>query len=138
MLAYPKRSKFKKLQKGKSFNRLNNNLSLKSLKLKTLKIISLDSGRVSAKQLNSIKLLIKKSIKKKGHVIFKIFPQTPITKKPSEIRMGKGKGNVDHWVSKLKVGTILFEIKVRNLFKNKIINTLKKVQVRLPINTKIF
>ena len=76
-----------------------------------------------------------KIIKKFGQVKINIIADTPITKKPIEIRMGKGKGAVDHWISKITSGCILFEIETNS--KILAVKALKAAQLRLPINTKI-
>lgn len=133
MLFIPKKLKFKKQQKRNNFNqifgnfndKLNNNLCLKAMSF----------GRITSKQLISIRQTIKKNIKKIGKIKFHIFPQTPISKKPKEIRMGKGKGSVDHWVSKIKIGQIICEIKTDSAFKG--IKALKLASFRLPLKTKI-
>jgi len=66
----------------------------------------------------------------------KVFPHNQISKKPLEIRMGKGKGNVDHWVFNVKTGFTICEVKTD--FPLKAIKALKLAQIRLPIKTKIF
>ncbi len=96
MLNFPKTSKYPKKQKGKSFNKVNNILTFKNIKFNYIRLVSLSAGRLKATQLLSIKMLITKNIKKLGKVYFIAFPHNPISKKPLEIRMGKGKGNTDH------------------------------------------
>ena len=96
MLSFPKASKYSKNQKGKSFNKVNNILLFKNIKFNSIRLVSLSSGRLKATQLSSVKMSITKNIKKLGKIYFVAFPHNPITKKPLEIRMGKGKGNVDH------------------------------------------
>ncbi len=110
MKLIPSKSKYKKYQKGKSFKKIKSITFLKNIKFNTVELISREAGRISMKQFNSICLGLKKSIKKIGFVNFKIFPHTPITKKPIEVRMGKGKGNIDHWAFKCKIGTPLLII----------------------------
>ena len=68
------------------------------------------SGLVSSKQLESTRQSLTRKIKKKGKVWLKVFLQLPITKKPNETRMGKGKGVVQYWVARVKGGSILFEL----------------------------
>ena len=135
MLQEPRKFKYKKMHKGKSFNKLNNLLVLKNTKEKYIKIISLTSGRITARQIKTAKAIIKKGMKKKGVVKCNIFPFNSITKKPNEIRMGKGKGSVNHWVFNSKPGTFLFEIKT--IYKKKLKNILNKVKKRLAIKVKI-
>ena len=96
MIFIPANSKYKKQQKGKAFNKIKSNVSLCRLKFGTIGLRSTSFGRLDSKQLNSFKKSITKIIKKRGKFILNIFPQTPITKKPLAIRMGKGKGFVDH------------------------------------------
>jgi large subunit ribosomal protein L16 len=135
MLLLPRFFKYKKKQKGKVFNRIDNIIEFKSIHFNSIKLIALSHGRITAKQINSIYLTLNKSLKKIGIVKLNLFPQNPISKKPVEVRMGKGKGNVDHWVFNVKVGFIICEI--QTTFKNKVYSALKMAQIRLPIKTKI-
>jgi large subunit ribosomal protein L16 len=96
MLFIPKKSKFVKQQKGKAFNRINKLTSSNQLQKGCIGLISMDSGRLSSKQLISLRQTLNKYVKKKGRIFINIFPQIPITNKPTKVRMGKGKGNVDH------------------------------------------
>lgn len=130
----PLKYKHKKQQKGKSFCKIyNTNNSLLNKKMIGLK--ALECGRFSSKQLKTLKQVVTKIIKKTGQLVIKVFPQTPITKKPLEIRMGKGKGAVNHWVCKIRPGMIFCFI----ISNNKIIakKALEYVKIRLPIKTKI-
>jgi len=134
MLFIPKSHKFKKYQKGKTLNKITkNNLYLNYFNLIGLKV--LETGRITSKQLSSAKQAINKRIKRTGKVIVSIFPQHPISKKPKEIRMGKGKGSINHWVCKVTAGTILFEIK--SSLTASCLKALKSAQIRLPLKTKI-
>jgi large subunit ribosomal protein L16 len=131
----PKKSKFKKQHKGKNFNRVKTFLYLNKLKFGSIGLVSTASGRITESQLESIKQNINRTIKKFGFLKINIFPQSPITKKPLEIRMGKGKGSVDHWVFKLKVGVVILEIKTT--FVDVGLKALKAAQFRFPMRTKI-
>ncbi len=71
---------------------------------------SLDIGRITARQLESARIAMTRYMKREGKVWILIFPDKPITKKPQEVRMGKGKGPLDHWVAVVKPGKIMFEI----------------------------
>ena len=137
MLLSPRNFKYRKQQKGKSFNKIigSSNPGLVSLKFGSVGLKALSPGRLTAKQINSVRQSINKQIKKLGRLKVNIFPNTPITKKPIEVRMGKGKGNVDHWVFKVKPGFILYEIETS--FTSVAIKALKLGQIRLPIKTKI-
>jgi large subunit ribosomal protein L16 len=132
----PKKSKYKKQQKGRSFKKviINKSCFLRNTK-QELALKALSSARISSKQLIASRQTINKIIKKHGQLNICIFSDTPITKKPTEIRMGKGKGSVDSWVKKVKVGTILFKIKIPILAIG--IKAFKLVQKKLPIKTKI-
>lgn len=129
----PLKFKHKKQQKGKNFCKIYP--SKKTLGGDVLGLKALECGRLSSKQLKTLKQTITKTLKKNGLLILKVFPQTPITKKPLEIRMGKGKGAVDHWVCKIKAGMIFCFI----ISNNKILarKALESVKIRLPIKTKI-
>ena len=133
MLFIPKNSKFKKQQKRNNFNKIisNKNITHKS----SIYLKALSFGRVNSKQLSSIKQIINKNIKKFGKVIFHVFSHIPISKKPKEIRMGKGKGNIDHFISKIKIGQIICEIKTYSSIKA--IKALKLASFRFPLKTQI-
>jgi len=135
MLLSPRDFKYKKRQKGKKFNKLDNIITFQNINFNTIKLVSLSSSRLKSKQINSIFMLLNKSLKKTGLIKLKIFPHYPISKKPLEVRMGKGKGNVDHWAFNIKVGFTLCEINTK--FYIKAIKALKLAQIRLPIKSKI-
>jgi large subunit ribosomal protein L16 len=71
---------------------------------------SLDRGRVTARQLEAARRAITRHVKRGGKLYIQIFPDKPITKKPLEVRQGKGKGNVEYWVAEVKPGRVMFEI----------------------------
>ena len=135
MLLQPKKSKFIKQQKGKSFNKISNNVSVNLLTKGRIGLKALDHGRISATQLITLKQTLNKYIKKKGRVFLNIFPHTPVTKKPIKVRMGKGKGGVDHYIVKVKPGLVLCEIEtdIEALGKK----ALSLSQIKLPFKTKI-
>ena len=136
MLLSPRRFKYRKQQKGKSVNRISvNSKENKKLMFGSIGLKSLESGRLTAKQIQSVKQVINKKIKKIGRLKVNVFPQIPISKKPVEVRMGKGKGNVDHWVFKVKAGVILYEIETA--FLETSIKALELSKRRLPLKTKI-
>jgi len=76
---------------------------------------SLESGLITVLQLLSAKKILLKKFKKNGHVIINVFPHYSVTKKPQEVRMGKGKGDHKEWVCLVKAGCILFEVRGKNL-----------------------
>lgn len=136
MLFVPKKSKFKKSQKGKFFNKIRgSSAGVYQLKTGSVGLKSLSVNRITSKQLETLKQTITKTVKKSGKVIINAFPNTQVSKKPIEVRMGKGKGNVDFWVFKVKPGFILCEIVTDNI---EIASTaLKIVQKKLNLKSKI-
>lgn len=131
----PSNSKYKKQQKGKSFNRINKNVNFFRLNFGIIGLKSKTFGRLTTNQIKTIRQTINKVMKKQGRLKLNIFPQTPITKKPLEIRMGKGKGSVDHWVYKVKSGMLLFEIESENI--SLAVRAIKLIQIRIPLITQI-
>lgn len=103
----PKRTKFRKAHKGriKGVAKGGTRLSFGSYGLK-----SLEAERVSARQIEATRRAITRHMKRAGRVWIRIFPDVPVTKKPTEVRMGKGKGSVEFWACKVKPGRIMFEI----------------------------
>ena len=103
----PKRTKYRKQHKGriKGVAGRGHEVSFGSFGLK-----SLDAGRLTSRQIESARIAMTRSMKREGKVWIRIFPDKPITSKPAEVRMGKGKGALDHWVAIVKPGTIMFEL----------------------------
>ncbi|QJC29124.1 50S ribosomal protein L16 [Enterobacteriaceae endosymbiont of Plateumaris rustica] len=102
----PKRTKFRKMHKGR--NRgivVGMNIDFGSYALKAV-----NRGRITARQIESARRAISRTMKRQGKIWIRIFPDKPITKKPLEVRMGKGKGNVEYWVALVQPGRILYEI----------------------------
>ena len=96
---------------------------------------SLNYGKLTFKQIESCRITIRRGLKKLGFIFIRIFTGIPVTKKPLATRMGKGKGNISHWISIIKKGQIIFEIGGINLLKAK--DILKKCSNKLPFKTKI-
>lgn len=135
MLFIPKNSKYKKFQKGSLIRNVDNLRNLKICRNKSLKLICVEFGNLTTKQLVAIRFLVKKLIKKKGFVRFRIFPQWGISKKPLEIRMGKGKGNLSHWITKLRYGTTICEIFYKKRYKSLLTRGLKKIRIKISLKT---
>lgn len=135
MLFIPKKFKHKKEQKGKAFNKINGINTFSKLKFGNIGLKALSHNKITSKQLVTLKQAIKKIIKKKGKLKINAFSATPITKKATGVRMGKGKGNVDHWVFKIKPGFILCEIATNYI--PLAIKAFNISKIRLPIFTKI-
>lgn len=103
----PKRTKFRKQQKGR-----NRGMALRGNKVSfgEYGLKSLGRGRVTARQIESARRAINRHIKRGGRIWIRAFPDKPISKKPLEVRMGKGKGNPEYWVAQVKPGHVLYEI----------------------------
>ncbi len=103
----PKKTKYRKQQKGKlrGFATSGAKVSFGEFGLKAL-----TRGRVTARQIEAARRAMTRHIKRGGKVWIRIFPDVPITKKPVEVRMGKGKGNVEYWVAKIQPGKVLYEM----------------------------
>ena len=109
MLLFPKQTKF-----NKSFSRRKIKVDHKQpdfLSLGDFSIVAIEPGRVTSRQIEAVRRLLRRRLKKQARIWIRIFPSLPITKKPEEVRMGKGKGSVKYWVSPVRAGQILFEIK---------------------------
>ena len=135
MITAPRFRQYKKQQKGRPVNKVNKVFTLEILKTGSFFLRTLESGRLNSKQLETLYYSLNKYIKKSGKIILKVFPHTPISKKPIEVRMGKGKGNVAFWVAKIKAGTILCE--VISSFRSIALAALICAQQKLPLKTKI-
>lgn len=133
MLNAPKKIKFKKTKKGKlvelEFKATNLTFGLIGLK-------AAEAGVLNSRQIEAARQSIARKTKRKAKIWIKVFPDLPITSKPTGVRMGKGKGSVSHWGARVRGGTVLFEVCGMN---PKIINNaLKTASAKLPIKTKIF
>ena len=106
----PKNTKFRKHQKGSYKKGLKNFFYLEKAKQQIFCLETLQKSRLTAKQLDSARQVINKKIKSKSALLLKVFPDIPVTCKPTEVRMGKGKGSVEFWSCQVMPGTVLFEI----------------------------
>ena len=103
----PKRTKYRKQQKGRNrgLAQRGSTISFGSFALK-----SVDAGLINNRQIEAARIAMTRYMKREGKVWIRIFPDKPITSKPAEVRMGKGKGALDHYVAVIKPGRILFEM----------------------------
>lgn len=103
----PKKVKRRRVQKGriKGLAQRGSTVSFGSFGIKSLAM-----GRITSRQIEAARIAMTRRMKREGQVWIRIFPDTPITNKPAEVRMGKGKGALDHWVCKVKPGRILYEL----------------------------
>lgn len=103
----PKRTKFRKQMKGRNrgLAQAGNKVSFGEYGLKAL-----DRGRLTARQIEAARRAMTRHVKRVGKIWIRVFPDVPVTKKPLEVRMGKGKGNVEYWVCKVQPGRVLYEM----------------------------
>ncbi|MBN1913827.1 MAG: 50S ribosomal protein L16 [Candidatus Omnitrophica bacterium] len=107
MVMMPKRVKYRKLQRGtkRGVSTTGSNLAFGEFGLK-----SLENGWLKNTQIESVRVILARQLHRGGKMWIRIFPHKSITKKPAEVRMGKGKGDLDHWVAVIKRGRVLFEL----------------------------
>jgi large subunit ribosomal protein L16 len=103
----PKRTKFRKQHKGRIHGdaKGGSELNFGSFGLKAI-----EPDRINARQIEAARRAMTRAMKRQGRVWIRIFPDVPISKKPIEVRMGKGKGSTEYWAAKVKPGRIMFEI----------------------------
>jgi len=126
----PKRTKFRKTHKGRNrgIARRGNQVSFGEFGLKTT-----ERGRITARQIEAARRAMTRHIKRGGKVWIRLFPDKPITKKPLEVRQGKGKGSVEYWVALVQPGKMLFEM--AGVPKELAQEAFKLAAAKLPINT---
>ena len=103
----PKRTKFRKMHKGRNrgLAQRGSRVSFGEFGLK-----SLGRGRMTARQIEAARRAMTRHVKRGGKIWIRVFPDKPITKKPLEVRQGKGKGNVEYWVAQIQPGRMLYEM----------------------------
>lgn len=126
----PKRTKYRKYQKGRI--RGEEHRATK-ITFGEYAIVALEPVRMTARQIEAARKAINRRVKKIGKLWIKVFPDIPVTSKPTEVRMGKGKGAVDHWVCRVKPGKVLFELGGVSLDLAK--EALRAGSAKLPIKT---
>ena len=107
MPVMPKRTKYRKMQKGRNRGKATRGNVVNEGEYG---LQALDAGLITANQIEAARVALTRYIKRGGKVWIKIFPNKPITKKPAETRMGKGKGAPEYWVAPVKTGRVMFEI----------------------------
>jgi len=130
MLLKPKKTKYKKhhLYKKPKLNKVKTHLVYSNYAL-----VSRESALLNAAQLHSMIMTVKRVLKRKGKLWFRVFPHIPVTKKPLEVRMGKGKGAVDHWITKIYNGSVLIELECDSSLLAR--SSLMSVSKKLPFKT---
>ena len=127
----PKRTKFRKAHKGRIHGMAKGGVTLNfgSFGLKAVK-----PERVTARQIESARRAITRHLKRTGRLWIRIFPDVPVSKRPAEVRMGKGKGSTEYWVCRVKPGKIMFELDGVNEIAAK--EAFSLAAAKLPLATK--
>lgn len=125
----PSRTKYRKVQKGRIYG---NATSCNQLAFGEFGIQALERCRMTAAQLEATRVAISRSLKRKGKMWMRVFPHKPVTKKPAEVRMGSGKGNVEYWCAVIRPGTMLFEVSGVSLSAAR--EAMRLADTKLPIH----
>ena len=127
----PKKTKFRKMQKGKmkGFAQRGHQLSFGSFGIKAL-----EETWITARQIEAARIAVTRYMKRQGQVWIRIFPDKPVTSKPAEVRMGKGKGAPEYWAAVVRPGRVLFECE--GVSKEVAQEALRLAAQKLPIKTK--
>ncbi|GAB4359944.1 MAG: 50S ribosomal protein L16 [Gammaproteobacteria bacterium] len=126
----PKRTKFRKQQKGRNrgLAQVSNRVSFGQYGIKAT-----SRGRITARQIEAARRAITRHVKRGGKLWIRIFPDVPITKKPVEVRMGKGKGNVEYWIAQIQPGRMLYEIE--GVTEEVAREAFRRASAKLPVQT---
>ena len=128
----PKKVKYRRVHRGnrQGMSMRGNFVSFGSYGLKAI-----EPGWVTARQIESSRIVISRIVRKIGKMWIRIFPDKPVTARPAETRMGKGKGSLDHWVALVKPGRIIFEID--GVSKEEAVQAFRDAGHKLPMKTKL-
>jgi large subunit ribosomal protein L16 len=128
----PKRTKFRKQMKGRNrgLAQAGNKVSFGEYGLKAV-----GRGRITARQIEAARRTISRTVKRGGKLWIRVFPDKPVSKKPLEVRMGKGKGNVEYWVAQIQPGRMLYEIQGVN--EDLVRQAFALAAAKLPVQTTI-
>lgn len=128
----PKRTKFRKAHKGRIHGNAKGGVDLA---FGQFGLKAQEPERVTARQIEAARRAITREMKRQGRVWIRIFPDVPVSKKPTEVRMGKGKGSVEYWAARVKPGRILFEID--GVPEDIAREALRLGAMKLPITTRV-
>ena len=128
----PKRTKYRKQQRGR---RRGKATRCNSVDFGDFGLQALEAAWITARQIEAARVAISRSVKRSGKMWIRIFPDKPVTKKPAETRMGKGKGAPEFWVCVVKPGRVLFELE--GVTHSQAKQALKLAAAKLPIKTKM-
>ncbi|MEM8827172.1 MAG: 50S ribosomal protein L16 [Pseudomonadota bacterium] len=128
----PKRTKYRKAHKGRIHGNAKGGTELNfgSIGLKAM-----EPERITARQIESARRAITRHIKRQGRLWIRIFPDVPVSSKPAEVRMGKGKGSPEYWAARVKPGRIMFELDGVNAAIATV--AFERAAAKLPIRTKV-
>lgn len=128
----PKRTKFRKQQKGK-----NRGLAWRGsdLAFGDFGLQATEASRLTARQIEATRMAISRAVKRQGKLWIRVFPDKPVTKKPLEVRMGSGKGSVELWVAVIKPGRVLFEL--QGVTEQQARDAFKVAATKLPVPTRV-
>ena len=126
----PKRTRYRKQQKGR-----NRGLALRGARVSfgEFGLKALSRGRLTARQLESGRVAMTRHIRRGGRIWIRVFPDVPVTKKPLESRQGKGKGNVEYWVARVRPGRMLYEME--GVPESLAREALRRAAAKLPVQT---
>jgi large subunit ribosomal protein L16 len=127
----PKRTKFRKQQKGRNrgLAQSGNEVSFGDFGLKAV-----GRGRITARQIEAARRAITRKVRRGGKLWIRVFPDKPVSKKPLEVRMGKGKGNVEYWVAQIQPGRMLYEIE--GVSEELARDAFRLASAKLPVETR--
>lgn len=128
----PKKTKYRKVRKGR-----NNGHATRgnTVAFGDWGLMSLDNERINSRQIESARQAMTRHIKRGGQIWIRIFPHTPVTRKPLDVKMGGGKGNPEYFAAKVKAGTVMFEI--RGVDEATAKEAMRLAGHKLPVRTKI-
>ena len=128
----PKRTKFRKVHKGR-----NRGLAQRGSKVSfgTVGLQATGRGRITARQIEAARRAMTRHIKRGGKIWIRVFPDKPIPQKPLEVRMGKGKGNVEYWVAQIQPGRMLYEME--GVSEDVAREAFRLAAAKLPISTRV-
>ena len=127
----PKRSKFRKQMKGKNRGL---SYSASSVDFGDFGLQVLEPGRITARQIEAARMAIQRATKRQGKLFIRLFPDKPVTKKPLETSMGKGKGSVEEWVAVVKPGRMIYELE--GVAEDVAREAFKLAGIKLPLPTR--
>lgn len=128
----PKKTKYRKVQKGHCAGRSK---GARTVQFGDFGLVAVEPARINARQIEAVRVAVSRRLKKVGTSFLRIFPDIPVTKKPAETRMGKGKGNPELWVARVKRGRVIIEIG-GGVSREEAKLILEQAAYKLPIKTK--